>query len=95
MRDVLAGVRQFEFSDVRTFPTDNPDVIFAEFTGNATVVSTGCKYSQEYIVRLETRNGEIVYYREYWNPLEVLNAFDPGRLTGKFDVVIRPAGTCE
>ncbi|WP_199784828.1 nuclear transport factor 2 family protein [Nostoc sp. 'Lobaria pulmonaria (5183) cyanobiont'] len=31
--------------------------------------------SLDYVMRLETRDGLIVHYREYWNPMPALNAF--------------------
>jgi ketosteroid isomerase-like protein len=80
MREVFAYVGQFRFSDVRVFPTEDPNVIVAEFNGDASVTSTGRDYKQEYIVRLETKNGKIIYYREYWDPIAVLRAFDGQKL---------------
>jgi len=45
----------------------NP-VLFAEF-GEAVFFATGRHYQQDYVMRLETKDGKIIHYREYWNPV--------------------------
>ncbi len=36
--------------------------------------STGKPYLQNYISVIETKDGKIVHYKDYWNPLVVLAA---------------------
>jgi len=37
-------------------------------------VATGRHYQQDYVMRLETKDGKIIHYREYWNPVPLLTA---------------------
>jgi ketosteroid isomerase-like protein len=39
-------------------------------------VATGKPYNQRYISVIETREGRIVKYRDYWNPLILLRAMN-------------------
>lgn len=75
MKDVPAQVQNLMFSNVRVYPTSNPSVLFAEVHGEAVIVSTGRHYQQDYVMRLETKEGKIVHYREYWNPVPALEAW--------------------
>lgn len=45
-----------------------------EFTGEAYANATGARYDQDYVSVLDLRDGLIVRYRDYWNPLTVLSA---------------------
>ena len=63
------------FTNVRRYRTTDPDVAFAEAHGSATVAVTGSGYEQDYIMRVQTREGRISLYREYWNPIPGLKAF--------------------
>ncbi len=49
--------------------TADPDVTVAEFDLTGEVVATGKPYRGRYIVVITTRDGEIVEWRDYWNPL--------------------------
>jgi uncharacterized protein len=82
-KGVPAMMRDFVFSNVRIFPTREPHVLFAEAHGEATISSTGRRYVQDYVMHLETDGERIIHYREYWNPVPVLQAFDglPGART--------------
>jgi ketosteroid isomerase-like protein len=63
--------------DIQGFPTQvvhqstNPDVAVVEFDAEGVVVSTGRPYRFSYIAVITLRDGEIVSYRDYWNPLYV------------------------
>ncbi|SMD19884.1 nuclear transport factor 2 family protein [Lentzea albidocapillata] len=63
--------------DIRAVPkqvvyqSTDPDVLVAEFDLEGVVVATGEPYRYSYIVVITTRDGEIVHYRDYWNPLYV------------------------
>ena len=63
--------------DIQGFPkqvvhqSTDPDVVIAEFEAEGVVVATGEPYRAAYIVVVTTRDGEIVSYRDYWNPLMV------------------------
>lgn len=49
--------------------------MIAEFQCDGHVVETGLPYRQSYISVIETRDGRIVRYKDYWNPLVVKEAF--------------------
>jgi ketosteroid isomerase-like protein len=74
----LGVIKSFEgltFSHIRTYPTTDPNVGVVEAHGSATITTTGRRYEQDYIMVVKGRDGRIVHYREYWNPLPVLAAF--------------------
>ncbi|MDC0712090.1 nuclear transport factor 2 family protein [Stigmatella sp. ncwal1] len=75
VKGVLSQLQGLTFSNVRVFPAQAPHVLFAEVHGEATLASTGLRYVQDYVMRLETDGERILYYREYWNPVPVLQAF--------------------
>lgn len=75
----LDAIKSFEgltFSNVRTYPTTDPDVAAVEVHGSATITSTGRRYEQDYVMVVKARDGRIVHYREYWNPLPAIAAFN-------------------
>jgi uncharacterized protein len=72
MKNAVAQLQNWVFTDVREYHTVIPNVLFAEFHGEAVSVATGQPYQQDYVVRLETKAGKIVHYREYWNPVPIL-----------------------
>ncbi|MBD2309867.1 PhzA/PhzB family protein [Chroococcidiopsis sp. FACHB-1243] len=72
MKNAVAQLQNWVFTDVREYQTLLPNVLFAEFHGEAVFVATGQLYQQDYVVRLETKNGKIIHYREYWNPVPIL-----------------------
>jgi uncharacterized protein len=63
--------------DIQGFPKQlvhrsvDQDVVVVEFDAEGVVVATGKPYRFSYIAVITTRAGEIVSYRDYWNPLYV------------------------
>lgn len=63
--------------DIQGFPKQvvhqsvDQDVVVVEFDAEGVVVATGRPYRFSYIAVITTRDGEIVSYRDYWNPLYV------------------------
>jgi ketosteroid isomerase-like protein len=63
--------------DIQGFPNQvvhqcvDQDVVVVEFDAEGVVVATGRPYRFSYIAVITTRDGEIVSYRDYWNPLYV------------------------
>jgi ketosteroid isomerase-like protein len=51
--------------------TVNPDVAIVEMTLTGTVRATGAQYEQSYVSVLTVRDGLVVRYRDYWNPLGI------------------------
>ena len=53
----------------------DPAVTVLEFEATARNERTGASYPQRYVALVKLREGRIALYREYWNPLPVLQAF--------------------
>lgn len=54
--------------------TTNSGVVILQFTATGRGKKTGKPYHQTYVSVVTARNGHIVRYQDYWNPLEVLEA---------------------
>src|ERR1700722_621245 len=69
----LAGRIEFlGVSDVVKHVTGDPEVFILEFAGSGRAVATGEPFEQRYISVIRLRDGHIVHYLDYWNPLAVL-----------------------
>ncbi len=66
--------------DVKRIPTlkihvtDNPNVAIAEWSASGKVISNGNPYEMSYATFVTFRDGLIVNYREYWNPMAFMAA---------------------
>jgi ketosteroid isomerase-like protein len=67
--------RNLTFSNVRRYATSDPDVAIGEAHGSATIATTSKAYEQDYVFFVHCRDGRILRYREYWNPLPVFESF--------------------
>lgn len=63
-----------EFRLAAAHQTINPDVAVLEYEGTGKAVQTGRSYQQKYITVLTFRDGRISHWKDYWNPISVLNA---------------------
>jgi len=59
-------------SDVIVYETTDPQVVMIEFSGRGEGLLTRNPYDQRYISVVELQNGQIVRYKDYWNPLALL-----------------------
>ncbi|MEN9869469.1 MAG: hypothetical protein RLZZ171_452 [Cyanobacteriota bacterium] len=75
MKDVPVQMQNLIFTNVRKYPTSKPNLLWAEVHGEAVIAATGRHYQQDYVMRLETKEGKIVHYREYWNPISAIKAW--------------------
>ncbi|OMC67671.1 hypothetical protein BK126_17995 [Paenibacillus sp. FSL H7-0326] len=50
------------------------DKIVAEYTCDGVVIETQKPYQQTYISVIHTKGGKITRFKDYWNPVVVLNA---------------------
>ncbi len=75
IKTALVDMENLTFSNVRKYRTEDPDVIWAELHASAHVPSTGRRYEQDYVGQFKVKNGKIVYYSEYWNPIALTDAF--------------------
>ena len=64
--DSVADVSEIEASD--------PDMVVLEFSGRGEGVVTKEAYNQRYISVIRMRDGSIVHYKDYWNPIALLQA---------------------
>jgi ketosteroid isomerase-like protein len=71
----LASVPSLRFLDVVVHQTADPDQAFAIYRADATVLSTGKPYRQDYVAQLRRRDGKVVYFREWFDPVRLLTAF--------------------
>ena len=77
-RDFPSVITFTEFAGVELHPTLASDTLIVEFAGQGRVVATGKAYNQRYISVVQMRDGKIAHYKDYWNPLVVLEAFSTG-----------------
>lgn len=72
LQTVTKLIKLDAMSNVITHETSDPDVIIVEFEGSGQGVITGEPYDQHYISVIRVRDGNIVHYKDYWNPIAVL-----------------------
>lgn len=74
----LAGLIEFEaMIDLVVHDTRDEGVVVLEFGCKGRGVQTGAPYDQRYVSIITVRDGHIVRYLDYWDPLVVLRAL-PG-----------------
>jgi uncharacterized protein len=54
--------------------TDDPNMAIAEWSVSGQVISNGNPYEMSYATFVTFKNGLIVNYREYWNPIVFMAA---------------------
>ena len=64
--DGVADVSEIEVSD--------PNMVVLEFSGRGEGLITKEAYDQRYISVIRMRDGNIVHYKDYWNPIALLRA---------------------
>ena len=64
---------------VETYTTDDKNVVIAEWSVTGKVISNGNPYNMKYATFVTYRDGLVVNYREYWNPLAFLTAMGDSR----------------
>nr|4J9A_A Chain A, Engineered Digoxigenin binder protein DIG10.3 [Pseudomonas aeruginosa PAO1]4J9A_B Chain B, Engineered Digoxigenin binder protein DIG10.3 [Pseudomonas aeruginosa PAO1]4J9A_C Chain C, Engineered Digoxigenin binder protein DIG10.3 [Pseudomonas aeruginosa PAO1]4J9A_D Chain D, Engineered Digoxigenin binder protein DIG10.3 [Pseudomonas aeruginosa PAO1]4J9A_E Chain E, Engineered Digoxigenin binder protein DIG10.3 [Pseudomonas aeruginosa PAO1]4J9A_F Chain F, Engineered Digoxigenin binder p len=60
------------FTDVQFYETADPDLAIGEFHGDGVLTASGGKLAYDYIAVWRTRDGQILLYRLFFNPLRVL-----------------------
>ncbi len=61
-------------TDVRIHETVDPTLVIAELKSEGVALETGRPYNQTYISVVETVDGKISRYVDYWNPLIAMEA---------------------
>lgn len=59
---------------LRVNATDDPNMAIAEWSVSGRVISNGNPYEMSYATFVTFKNGLIVNYREYWNPMAFMAA---------------------
>jgi ketosteroid isomerase-like protein len=67
-------VRWDEFRDVVIYETTDPEVVIFEYEADGHLSTTGGPFHQSVIVVLRIRDGRIVLYRDYINPMMLIKA---------------------
>ncbi len=73
---ILGQMPDIAFSGIRVYPVSNSDSFWAEVHGETLIPKTGKKYEQDYVMYFTVQDNKFSFYREYWNPMAVLQAFD-------------------
>ena len=57
------------------YPMEDPTLVFAEWRGIVEIIPTGRLYEQRYGGLFQVVDGQIKLFREYFNPILLINAF--------------------
>lgn len=69
------NVGRMVFLDLVIYPMVDQNTLFAEFRGEIEVLATGKPYNNTYAGLFQFRNGKILLYREYYNPMVFTEAW--------------------
>jgi len=75
-------------ADVSEIEVNDPDMVVLEFSGRGEGLITKEAYDQRYISVIRMRNGNIVHYKDYWNPIAFLRAVKGSETTQGHSVLI-------
>jgi len=65
----------------------DPDCLLAEYCGEIDIAATGRAYNNHYCALFHIRNGQIVMFKEYFNPMILSEAFgDTSSLGATFNL---------
>ena len=70
-----------EVFDVTEIRVSDAEVVVLEFKGRGEGVVTKEPYDQRYISVIQVRDGLIVHYKDYWNPLALVRAVKGSHVT--------------
>ena len=63
-----------EFYDLKFYPTEDSELVIAEFKSRGKHIETGNPYNQSYISVVQTKDGLIQLYRDFWNPMAAIES---------------------
>jgi ketosteroid isomerase-like protein len=78
MRPYPDHIDLHDFPEVRIHETTDPATIVVEMRGVGRVVPTNDPFEMTYVAVVTVRDGLIVTYRDYWDPLAALALDGPG-----------------
>ena len=67
-RSVAPGIRIDDLQHLAVHHTDDPEVVIVEVLAKATLTSTGQAFSGTSVQVFRIRDGQIVLFRDYFNP---------------------------
>ncbi|WP_433430475.1 nuclear transport factor 2 family protein [Nonomuraea sp. CA-141351] len=70
-----------EYTDVEMHETLDPEVVIVEYVAHGTVTATGEPFEQRPLAVFRVRDGQVVSYRDYINPLPLMKALRGSRST--------------
>ena len=76
IKDLPSAIQISDYTEVRMHQTLDPDTLIVEFGILARIVTTDRPYNQRYVCVIQMKAGKIARYRDYWNPLVALAAFE-------------------
>ncbi|MBK1787376.1 nuclear transport factor 2 family protein [Prauserella cavernicola] len=74
MRSYPDHIDLHDFPELRIHQTAEPETIVVEMRGVGLVVRDGSPFDMTYIAVVTVEDGRITAYRDYWNPLAVLES---------------------
>lgn len=76
--EYLSGVMKYftglTFRDVVVSSMTDPNTVLVEYAGGCRL-PTGKDYKQVYITVQKFKDGKMILFREFWNPMEVVESF--------------------
>jgi ketosteroid isomerase-like protein len=76
LRDYPKVIDVRSIPHLRTYSTDDPSVAIAEWSSSGEVLANGNAYEMSYATFVTFKDGLIINYREYWNPLTFTEAMN-------------------
>lgn len=74
MEQVLPGMPDLKFTDLRVYPLQEAGSFWAEVHGETKHPVTELLYEQDYVIHFALKAGKFIKYKEYWNVLPVLKS---------------------
>jgi ketosteroid isomerase-like protein len=74
MKHATGRVAADSVESMRVFPMQDPDMAVIEVSIRGRALTTGAPYSQSFVMFFEVEDGKLRRYREYWNPLNTIDA---------------------
>lgn len=74
LRAVPAGIDFEAITNLQVFQTLAPETAVIEWSTKGRIKATGAPYEMSYVVILTLKDGLMHTYRDYWNPLVLVDA---------------------
>jgi len=81
VRSIDTVFEHLTFHDLVVHTTEDPELLVATLRSEGSVIATGKRYENEYVAFFRIRDGKVALYREYFDPLKVIESFGGGSET--------------